>query len=385
MRKINFTKSLILRLNKPRSGRDYYADSKELGLQLSITHNGTISFFLRKKYLGKDQRFNIGHFPDITVEIARKMALSIKSDIAQGINPNNKISDNIITFSQLFSDYLERYASLHKGKRTIEEDNRRYKLYMKTLYTQHIQSIVKNDIMKLHNKLANEISKVTANRVLSLIGAIFNVAIGWGYKLINPTARIKKFSEISRDRFVKESEMARFLESVDCEESQYIKDYVLISLLTGARRSNILSMKWKDIDLEQEMWTINASESKNNHANIVYLSGEVINILQLRKRLSISHFVFPSHGKTGHLMEPRRGWERILKRAGISNLRLHDLRRTFGSYQAMNNTSMHIIGKTLNHKSQGATTVYARFSDDPVKAAVCDANKAILKLRKVES
>lgn len=79
-----------------------------------------------------------------------------------------------------------------------------------------------------------------------------------------------------------------------------------------------------------------------------------------------------------HLVEPKRTWDRLLKQTGITNLRLHDLRRTLGSYMAMNNQSLQIIGKALGHKSTQATQIYARLTYDPVKAAMEQAQAQIL-------
>jgi integrase len=93
-------------------------------------------------------------------------------------------------------------------------------------------------------------------------------------------------------------------------------------------------------------------------------------ILERRRQMASSVFVFPSHGKTGHLAEPRKGWERVLKSAGLVNVRLHDLRRTMGSYQTIGGASTAIVGKTLGHKHPASTAVYARMTLDPVRDAM---------------
>lgn len=95
-------------------------------------------------------------------------------------------------------------------------------------------------------------------------------------------------------------------------------------------------------------------------------------------------YVFPGNGKKGYLMEPRKGWERILKRAGIEDLRIHDLRRTLGSWQAKTGASLAIIGKSLNHKHQNTTAIYARLDLDPVRASVEKATNAILEAAGIE-
>jgi len=111
----------------------------------------------------------------------------------------------------------------------------------------------------------------------------------------------------------------------------------------------------------------------------VALSPEAIEILQNRKPSDGAIFVFPGSGKAGHLMEPKKGWKRILERAGIDNLRIHDLRRTLGSWQAKTGASLAIIGKSLNHKNQNTTAIYARLDLDPVRDSVNKATSAMMQ------
>lgn len=136
-------------------------------------------------------------------------------------------------------------------------------------------------------------------------------------------------------------------------------------------------MKWEQIDLEQREWRI--PRTKNEDPQIVTLTEEAIFLLKQRQTIATGEFVFPGSGCTGHLTEPKTGWRRILKQAGISNLRIHDLRRTLGSWQARTGASLAIIGKSLNHKSPQATAVYARLDLDPVRVSVEKATKAMLE------
>jgi integrase len=96
-----------------------------------------------------------------------------------------------------------------------------------------------------------------------------------------------------------------------------------------------------------------------------------------------SEFCPPLHSRMGYLIEPKSGWRRILKRVGIENLRLHDLRRTLGSWQAKTGTSLSIIGKSLNHKSPTTTAIYARLDLDPVRESIEKATKAMLSAAKL--
>jgi integrase len=136
-------------------------------------------------------------------------------------------------------------------------------------------------------------------------------------------------------------------------------------------------MRWKELDLEQGTWEIPVT--KTGDSQTVTLSMEAIEILKVRKSNRSSFFVFPGSGRTGHLIEPKKGWRRILERAGIKDLRIHDLRRTLGSWQAITGSSLPIIGKSLNHKNASTTQIYARLNLDPVRESVQKATVAMIQ------
>ena len=161
------------------------------------------------------------------------------------------------------------------------------------------------------------------------------------------------------------------------EHNDKIRDYITFALLTGARKSNVLAMRWDQINLNRREWRI--PRTKNETPQIVTLTEEAAFLLQQRKATATNDFVFPGTGRTGHLTEPKKGWGRILKQAGIADLRIHDLRRTLGSWQARTGASLAIIGKSLNHKSPQATAIYARLDLDPVRASVEKATKAMFE------
>ena len=101
-------------------------------------------------------------------------------------------------------------------------------------------------------------------------------------------------------------------------------------------------------------------------------------VLKARLEANGEEWVFPGAGATGHLASPKRAWKRVLDRAKIRDLRIHDLRRTLGSYQARTGASLVIIGKSLNHKSAQSTSVYARLDIDPVRESITRATADML-------
>lgn len=210
---------------------------------------------------------------------------------------------------------------------------------------------------------------------------MFTKAISWGWNGTNPTFGVKKFKEKSRERFLHGDELSRFFDALETESNRTLADFFMLSLLTGARRANTLAMRWQDIDMHRAIWTI--QETKNVTSHTVPLSSEAIAILTKRlpqKTLS-SVWVFPNNtSKSGHLEEPKSAWKRILKRANLQDLRLHDLRRTLGSWQAATGANSYVIGKSLGHKTQQATAIYARLNIDPVRESMEKATSAMLKV-----
>src|SRR5262249_52645918 len=156
-------------------------------------------------------------------------------------------------------------------------------------------------------------------------------------------------------------ELPKFFAALAEEPNTLIRDFILIAILTGARRSNVQAMAWDDVNLVGGTWTI--PQTKTGDPLTVHLPPPAGKILTTRfANRDSSPFVFPGWGKTGHLMEPKTAWKNILDRAGINDLRVHDLRRTLGSWQAAGGASLPIIGKSLGHKNQRTTQIYARLN-----------------------
>src|SRR5438876_6837814 len=128
------------------------------------------------------------------------------------------------------------------------------------------------------------------------------------------------------------------------------------------------------------LWTSPGPKCKNREEQGVPLVPEVIELLRQRRETvnETEPWVFPAKTKTGHLQSPDHGYARLLARAGISGLRLHDLRRSQGSWQARQGASLLIIGKSLGHRSSASTAIYAQLDNDPVRASMMRATSALL-------
>ena len=377
--RINFTKRTLEAIQPSGDGkRVYFYDSKIRGLVLDVTPNGTKTFRVYRKVNGKPERTQIGRFPDITVENARAKAESVNAKISAGEDPGaeRRAIRKEMTLGDMFALYLERYAKKHK--RSYDNDENLFRRYLTGWAKRGLSSIDRSDIERLHTAIGDEHGHYAANRTLSLLSAMFNKALLWGWSgTMNPARGVPRFKEEQRERFLYADELPRFFKAVQQEPDTEARDAILLMLFTGARRSNVLSMRRQDVNLERAVWRIPLT--KSGKAQNVSLAPIALQVLAPRLAMHTdSEFVFPGRHGVGHRSEVRSAWDRIREAAQIKDVRLHDLRRTLGSWQAAGGASLPIIGKTLGHSNVATTAIYARLDLDPVRAAVTTATQAML-------
>ena len=379
--KISFTKASILALEPVPGKRRRVYDEKQKGLAVYVSPVGAKAFYCIRKVEGKVEEIRIGDAATVTIETARARAAEIINNIARGTNPaeQKRIKKAEMTFSDLFSEWVKDCKA--KGKKSLGNDERNFRLHLQGIAKKKLSDIQRADIRKLHASLSTTSGIYQANRVLALTRAVFN----FGIKaldipgLTNPAAGLKMHREESRERRLHPDEMPRFFEALAAERNPDMRDYVMLSLLTGARRSNVLAMTWAEINMERRTWTIPGSKAKAKANISVPLNNSAIGVLQARTEATGAQgWVFPGSGATGHLVEPRKGWQRLLQRAGIDDLRIHDLRRSLASFQIDAGVSLAVIGKGLGHHSTQTTQVYARLAQDPVADAWQVADDAIM-------
>ena len=319
--RINFTKAAIQALPTPAaSKRATYHDTKVPGLQLRITPSGVKTFSVYRRVKGGGpERITIGTFPNTTIEKARRRAGQVNSAIDGGANPAEakRAHKSEMIFAELFAEYLQRHAKIRK--RTWREDESKYAQYLaKSLGAKKLSAIDRNDIATVHSAVTKESKPVTANRVLALLSSVFGWAASAGLWDANPAKGIRRNAERSRDRFLQADELPRFYAALAEEPNDTVRDYFLMSLLTGARRANVLAMKWVEIDFKRAEWRI--SRTKNNDPQTIPLMPEASAILVQRQSGGESVYVFPGPGKSGHLVEPKGGWRRIFDRDELTQL-----------------------------------------------------------------
>lgn len=383
-----FTKTRIQAIPTPEAGkRVTYYDTKTPGLQLRVSATGVKTFSVyRRLKAGEPERVTLGRFPAMTVEQAQKLAADVNAEIEGGANPAEakRALREEPTLAEFFTEYGERHGN---KKLSWRDDQQRFRDYLLPALGKRKLSAIDRAMVARMLSDAEKAGKSagTVRQIRALVSNMLSKAVEWGYLDANPAQSVKvSGSTVKRDRFLQPDELARFFEAVIAEPSETIRDLILLALLTGARRSNVCAMHWREIDLKAGVWKI--KRTKNGEPQTVTLCPEAVAILEARQAATANGFVFPGTGRTGHIAEPRKGFERVLERAGIPHGRdvengmvLHDLRRTLGSWQARTGASLAIIGKSLNHKSQQATAIYARLDLDPVRQSVNTATAAMFE------
>jgi integrase len=383
------TKRTIDALPVPATGRTTVFDTDVRGFYIETTCTGARSFYLYRKVNGRPRRVRLGGYPETTPETARKMVQKTIGEIAEGRDPNadrrarRRPDRTDPTLGEVLTHTLEQHWK--PTCRTWKEQERLFEKYTPASWKpRRLSSISKIDVLERHRAIGKENGPYVANRWRGVLHRLFEVAAeDFDFAGGNPVRKVKPFGEQERERFVTPEELPRLFDAIDAAEDVRIADYLRLALLTGARKTSILRMRFADVDLARAVWTIPASDSKNGSPVHVPLVAEAVEVI--RSRLVAAggrEYVFPGrHGK-GPLIDVRKPIAAVFKAAGFQDVRLHDLRRTFGSWQAANGSSELLIGRSLGHRNTRSTAVYARLTLDPVRQSVeraTDAMRAVVQ------
>ncbi|WP_371222143.1 tyrosine-type recombinase/integrase [Orientia tsutsugamushi] len=394
---LDLIKGLLNKINIPEGEKLLIIHDKDIiGLKLKISwvvRRGRLrkTWVLEQKFKNQSLKITIGVFPDLSIKEARKIARELKTLMAKGIDPRaekrkqqieeneNRIKErerkaNDITFKELCYRYIEEYAKIY----TInwEEYTDRVHTYAQSLYGKKISQIRMSDIQQIFNDISKEGKYATANALLATLRTIFNKAIKWGLIENNPTLGIEPHKMQARERRLSYDEMGRFLHVLCGEATPLIRDFALLALYTGARKTNVLEMEWDNIDFKRKIWHI--PKTKNGKAQNIPLTDEAMEILQARKSISTSKWVLQSAtSESGHLEHPNNSWHRICEKASIKNFRIHDLRRTFGSCMSDAGASQRTISTALNHRNPDSTIPYTISCMELVRQYMSKATKII--------
>jgi integrase len=390
--RLNFTKKALEGLEPSPTKRLVYHDEHTDGLCLRVEPSGNKSFVWFRKINGRPTFQHIGKFPDLSVENARKAAGNYNSKFADwkaeaydGANPFERRRD--MTLGDVFEDYVTRHLAHHAKNptRAVNDARDDFERYLPRWKNHRLGTIQRQDVNNLHRQLGENSGHVTANRVVQFLRRLFNYALAqmdWHGE--SPIKRQFNFyPEQSRDRFLQPDEVKRLFISLRESPNRDLRDFVFMALFTGARKGDILAMRWENVSLETSSWTIPNPKARTPY--VVPLLPWAVEILKERhERNGTSGWVFPGKGKTEHITGFKHGWKALLASTKIDGLRMHDLRRTLGSWMATGGASLPTIGKALGHRSLAATSIYARLQLGAVKDAVASAAQAMLNAADVK-
>lgn len=333
------------------------------------------TYVLKTRVGGRQRWLSIGrHGSPWTADTARREAQRLLGAIADGKDPASvrDAAKTNPTLRELSKMFLREHAEAKRKSTTAKAYKDFFdRLILPELGQVHVDDITRADIARLHHSLKK--TPYQANRILAVLSKAFSWAEQHGYRPegTNPCRNVEKFREEKRERFLSDMELARLGEVLaaaesDGTESPFVIAAIRLLIFTGARRNEILELRWDDVDFDRAM--LRLPDSKTG-AKTIYLSAPALEVLSKLSRMEKNPFVICGDKPSAHLVNLRKPWQRILRRANLSDIRIHDLRHSFASVGAVGGLSMPIIGKLLGHTKMATTERYAHLAANPLRAA----------------
>lgn len=351
------------------------------GFGVRVNPTGVISFIAKYRVNGRQQMTTIGRADTLKAEAARRRARELMGSAAIGINETALEKENrrTTTVSQLSERFLETYVPFHLKPSTQADYRRSIKKFIEPkLGRKKVKELDRATIAEFHQSFSD--TPYQANRILGTLSIMLTQAEVWGMRPegVNPCLRVKRFREKKRERFLSSEEMGRLAESLDieAEEAPSAAAAFRLLILTGCRLGEIQKLKWLDVDFERE--EIRLSDSKTGQRT-VYLSPQGIELLKKIPRVSDNPHVIVGREPGGYLTDLQKPWRRVRSRAGLEDVRIHDLRHTFAANAAASGLSLPMIGKLLGHTQAQTTARYAHLAADPVRKANADVAKLLVQ------
>lgn len=375
-----FTQTFIMGL-KP-NGTDYRVwDDTVANLNVRISKRGVKTFyFCYRNEDGKQRWPKIGRATAMTVDQARKIARELQTEVDQGRDPlaeRQRVRDEP-TMTDLWEAYFNQHALPKKKASSVKEDERLWRLHVAPRFaTTKVKAISLAMLRKMHADMSE--TPGAANRTLALLSTMMSFAVDAEWVDNNPCPRIKRYPEEAKERFLTDAEAKRLWAALDTDRDQCAATIIKTLLLTGARKGEVLSMRWQDLCLDgpDPTWTIAVGKQKSERAKrrvfVRPLDHSVAAMLRewrSAQRTPSVTWVFPSERKRGsHRTCFKYAWNRIRQSAGLADVRVHDLRHSFASFAINSGVSLAAVGGALGHKDLRTTQRYAHLTDKSIRDA----------------
>lgn len=385
---IKISKSTISKVQA--ADRDIlYWDVNMKGFGLKVTPKGKKTYICQYRVIGQKnaKRFTIGTHGIFTPDQARSEARRLLGLVANGKDPADEknAKKKELTIAQLCDQYLHEGCATKKAS-TIATDKGRIERHIKPLLgRKKVSEVNRSDIKKFLGDVAKGKTSTdiktkkygrarvtggegTATRTTGLLGGIFSYAIDLGLIQRNPVRGVKRFPDKKNNRFLSIEELDRLSKALNNMEKSGVNKagltIIRLLLLTGARKGEIESLKWGEIDFAQEMLRL---EDSKTGQKILPLNKGAIGLLRYCPKVDGTKYVFPAESGNSYYVGVSKIWRKAREQAGILDVRIHDLRHTFASYAVSAGASLPVIGVLLGHKDSATTQRYAHLSDDPVR------------------
>lgn len=371
------TKTFIDSRPTPELQPSFDWDDKVSGFGIKILPNGKRKYVLKYRTRGgrsgRQRWLGLGTHGTVTVDQARALAQRALAIVADGGDP--QAQRFAVAAEPTLSDVWVRYERDHIGIRK-EATQRDYRAIWKnrlepTFGNQRVREISRGDIDAFHKKWI--LTPYQANRILALFSKLMSLAEEWEWREgTNPCRHIRKFREQARQRFLSGDEIAAVRSATtellaEKKITPHAASILELLLLTGARSGELASAKWAWVDWALQIIALPDSKSG---AKTIYLSKDAVALLREQEKRSSSHeYIYPGRYAGKHIHNLRKPWVRICVQAGLSGVRVHDLRHTAASLALGSGTSLAIVGRLLGHTQVQTTLRYAHLDTDPALRA----------------
>lgn len=388
------TKRTIDSLKKAKARYTVWdSDLKGFGLRVETT--GTKTFIVRYRVgggrRGTPRQFKIGRYGKLTPEGARDQATNVLAQVELGQDPQAErvAARETLTVSELCDLYLAEGIATKKAS-TVALDQIRIKRHIKPqIGTRKITEIDAGDIERLMNDIAlgkvkagatphTRGGKGAASRTVGLLSGIFNFAVTRKLCDANPTKGVARFKDTRRERFLSPKELGVLGDALTAAAADGAHPYhvaiIRLLALTGARKNEIARLRWSEVDFERGLLQLEDSKTGRKAIRLGAAAQVVLKEIEPKD----SPYVFPDPRDTRlPIRNLDWAWVGFRKRAGMEDLRIHDLRHSFASVAVAGGAGLHLIGKLLGHSHVATTSRYAHLADDPVKEAADKVSRSI--------